>query len=89
MSKFRAIVPTFLLILAFTGAEVSEKLPYHNIFEIKNEYVLPPLSFDLDALEPYLQKSTMEAHYLGHHKSYKNKMNSFLKQWRQVISIFA
>lgn len=39
------------------------------------DFVLPPLPFALDALEPYIDKETMKVHHDGHHKAYVKKLN--------------
>lgn len=33
-------------------------------------FQLPELDYDFDALEPYIDKETMERHYNGHHQAY-------------------
>ncbi len=43
------------------------------------QYQLAPLPFAYDALEPWIDKQTMEVHYNGHHKSYVKKLNETLK----------
>jgi Fe-Mn family superoxide dismutase len=39
------------------------------------KYVLPPLPFAYDALEPYIDRATMKVHHEGHHASYVKKLN--------------
>lgn len=34
-----------------------------------------PLKYEYDALEPYIDKETMELHYSKHHKGYVDKLN--------------
>lgn len=38
-------------------------------------YELPNLPYDLDALEPYISKETLEFHYGKHHAAYVNNLN--------------
>ncbi|PTY01811.1 superoxide dismutase [Verrucomicrobia bacterium LW23] len=38
-------------------------------------YVLPPLGYAFDALEPYIDKATMEIHYGKHHAAYVAALN--------------
>lgn len=39
-------------------------------------YQLPTLSFDYDALEPFIDAQTMEIHHTKHHQGYVNKFNN-------------
>jgi Fe-Mn family superoxide dismutase len=45
----------------------------------KGEYVLPPLPYPKDALEPHLDAATMEIHHGKHHKAYVDGLNKALK----------
>ncbi|MBA2610837.1 MAG: superoxide dismutase [Bacteroidetes bacterium] len=36
---------------------------------------MPKLPYAFDALEPYIDKQTMEIHYTKHHQAYVNKLN--------------
>ena len=38
-------------------------------------YTLPPLPYPADALEPYIDKMTMEIHHGRHHKAYVDNLN--------------
>jgi superoxide dismutase, Fe-Mn family len=38
-------------------------------------YELPSLPFPSDALEPHIDKATMEVHHGGHHKAYVDNLN--------------
>lgn len=40
------------------------------------EYVLPPLPYDYDALEPAIDKQTMMIHHDKHHAGYVKKLNA-------------
>jgi superoxide dismutase, Fe-Mn family len=42
-------------------------------------YELPKLKFSFDALEPYLDRETMEIHYSKHHKAYLDKYLSAIE----------
>lgn len=42
-------------------------------------FELPKLPYDFDALEPVIDKKTMEIHYGKHHQGYVNKLNTALK----------
>src|SRR5438445_9549722 len=41
-------------------------------------YTLPPLPYPTDALEPYIDKMTMEIHHDRHHKAYVDNLNKAL-----------
>jgi len=61
---------------------IQASLPYRNISsEDKAAYVpigqhtLPPLPYDYDALEPYIDQETMRLHHDKHHQSYVDGLN--------------
>ena len=43
------------------------------------QHELPPLPYDLDALEPHISGSTLEFHYGKHHRAYVTKLNELVK----------
>ncbi|MGO4540088.1 Fe-Mn family superoxide dismutase [Paenibacillus sp. 2TAB19] len=43
-------------------------------------HTLPPLPYDYDALEPYIDEQTMQIHHDIHHKSYVDGLNKAEKQ---------
>jgi len=43
------------------------------------EHTLPPLPYELDALEPHISKETLEYHYGKHHKAYVTNLNTLIK----------
>lgn len=42
-------------------------------------YKLPNLEYSYDALEPYIDKETMEIHHTKHHQAYINNLNGALE----------
>jgi Fe-Mn family superoxide dismutase len=50
----------------------------------KGEYVLPPLPYPKDALEPHIDAQTMEIHHDKHHKSYVDGLNKALAQLASI-----
>ena len=44
-------------------------------------FELPVLAYGYDALEPYIDASTMEIHYSRHHKTYMEKFNAALEKY--------
>ncbi|MGM5481684.1 MAG: superoxide dismutase [Nanobdellota archaeon] len=50
-----------------------------------NEFELPELSYDYDALEPYIDAETMEIHHTKHHQAYTDKFNAALKDHPELF----
>jgi len=46
---------------------------------------LPKLPYAYDALEPYIDKKTMEIHYTKHHHGYVDKLNAALEGYKERI----
>ncbi len=46
----------------------------------KGEYVLPPLPYAYDALEPVIDAQTMQLHHTRHHQAYVTGLNNALKK---------
>lgn len=44
------------------------------------QFVLPPLAYAVDALEPYFDAKTMEIHHDKHHAAYVNNLNAALEK---------
>jgi Fe-Mn family superoxide dismutase len=45
------------------------------LVSLENDFALPPLGYSYDALEPFIDRQTMEIHYSKHHQAYVNKLN--------------
>jgi superoxide dismutase, Fe-Mn family len=62
-----------------------------NAFDIADDFVLPKLPYAFDALEPMIDKQTMEIHHGKHHQAYVNNLNKALagkeKTWKTVEDI--
>ena len=43
-------------------------------------YTLPKLGYDYDALEPFIDATTMEIHHTKHHQAYITKLNEALEK---------
>ncbi|NDK08996.1 superoxide dismutase [Fe], partial [Candidatus Gracilibacteria bacterium] len=41
-------------------------------------FPLPKLPFELDELEPFISKETLEYHYLKHHQTYVTNLNNLI-----------
>jgi Fe-Mn family superoxide dismutase len=50
-------------------------------------HVLPPLPYAFDALEPYIDKTTMEIHHDKHHAAYVNNLNKALEGQTELQSL--
>jgi len=49
-------------------------------------YSLPPLPYPSDALEPHIDKQTMEIHHGKHHAAYVNNLNAALEKHPELQS---
>jgi len=47
-------------------------------------YEVPPLPYDYDALEPHIDRATMEFHHDKHHQAYVDKVNAALEGTEQA-----
>lgn len=41
-------------------------------------FTLPPLPYEMNALEPHISKETLEYHYGKHHQTYVNNLNNLI-----------
>lgn len=48
--------------------------------EAKKEFTLPALPYAYDALEPHIDKMTMEIHHSKHHQAYVTNLNKAVKE---------
>jgi Fe-Mn family superoxide dismutase len=64
-SIFACIIPHFNLSLLFTG-------------ETRMAFELPSLPYAFDALEPYIDTTTMQIHHDKHHAAYVSNLNGAL-----------
>ncbi|MEF9951012.1 MAG: superoxide dismutase [Clostridium sp.] len=76
MKKF--IISTLLLCLFL--------VPQSALANI-SKYELPKLPYAYDALEPYIDKETMEIHHDKHHRAYVNNLNAALDKHPNLFSI--
>src|ERR1043165_9041891 len=49
-------------------------------------HALPPLPYPSDALEPHIDKQTMEIHHGKHHQAYVNNLNAALEKHPELQS---
>lgn len=50
------------------------------------KFTLPALSYDYDALEPFIDERTMSIHHTKHHMAYINNLNNELEKENKVIA---
>lgn len=55
----------------------------------KYPFTLPPLKYDYNALEPFIDKETMEIHYSRHHQAYINNANKALETYPELQNLTA
>ena len=71
---------TFLMAGMGAGAALSMGLARpQGVAAAGKEYELPALPYGFDALEPHIDKMTMEIHHDRHHKAYVDNLNKALK----------
>ncbi len=49
-------------------------------------FILPELPYAYEALEPYLDKQTMEIHHQKHHATYTNNLNTALQKYPEFLT---
>jgi Fe-Mn family superoxide dismutase len=62
------------------------RLQIEEIKEIVMPFTLPPLPYATDALEPYIDKMTMEIHQGKHHNAYVTNLNKALESAPDLAS---
>jgi Fe-Mn family superoxide dismutase len=46
---------------------------------------LPKLTYDYNALEPFVDTTTMNIHHTKHHQAYVNNINNFIGSVRRAL----
>ncbi|HJU32452.1 MAG TPA: superoxide dismutase [Hyphomicrobiaceae bacterium] len=49
-------------------------------------FVLPPLGYANDALEPHIDTKTMQIHHDAHHAAYVNNLNGLVDKWPELAT---
>jgi len=73
-----AMAGTPLAVMADATAETHAAGPLATAFK-DGAYVLPPLPYAYEALEPWIDAQTMHLHHDKHHQGYVNGLNNTLK----------
>jgi superoxide dismutase, Fe-Mn family len=55
------------------------------IMDETGKYILPKLAYDYDALEPHIDKQTMQLHHDIHHQGYVNGLNKATEKVNEAI----
>ncbi|CAG0941413.1 partial Superoxide dismutase [Mn] 1, partial [Candidatus Brocadiaceae bacterium] len=70
-------------VAALSALAPIEKLSSEIINKQRNtimaKFELPQLPYAYDALEPYIDKETMQIHHTKHHQAYVNNLNNALE----------
>jgi Fe-Mn family superoxide dismutase len=61
--------------------------PLNALAQVKGGYSLPKLGYSFDALEPYIDKETMQIHYQRHHQAYITNANNLLKDHPDLLAL--
>lgn len=71
-----------LLGLAGASLQIFGKTPLQTLEQMQSSFpddkkiTLPPLPYGYDALEPFIDKETMQIHHTKHHQGYIDKLNT-------------
>ena len=83
MNTIRSIM-ILLVVIALTAwqlpiTEIANKQKGDIAMTHNEKHVLPDLPYAHDALEPYIDKQTMEIHHGKHHQAYVNNLNNAIE----------
>lgn len=73
--------------LLFTKSGVLADSVGETIPKMDGAFELPSLPYSYDALEPYIDKLTMEIHHTKHHQAYVNNLNKALDDKTKGLSL--
>lgn len=79
---------TFLYLLGASagaaGLGLATETPAWAAEPPKGPFTLPPLPYAYDALEPHIDKATMQFHHDKHHAAYVNNLNTAIAKYPQL-----
>lgn len=58
---------------------------FQNAVDNSGKYILPPLPYDYNALEPHIDEQTMRLHHDKHHLAYVNGLNTATQKIKESI----
>jgi superoxide dismutase, Fe-Mn family len=67
------------IINKITASETSSQIEDSLLDNFEGAYTLPKLPYGYEALEPHIDKLTMEIHYSKHHQAYVTNLNKALE----------
>lgn len=62
-----------------TTEQINNDLKNQNVMETRTKFEFQPLPYPYDALEPFIDKQTVEIHYSRHHKAYYDNFMNAIK----------
>lgn len=70
-----------IFLLSFSKNVNAKNFMYNNLKEssMSGKFELSPLPYPYDALEPFIDKWTMELHHTKHHQAYVNNLNKAIE----------
>lgn len=71
-------------LLGKNALNAEEKKEFINFFTIAKPFTLPALPYPYDALEPHIDRMTMEIHHDKHHQAYVTNLNKALEAVKDV-----
>jgi Fe-Mn family superoxide dismutase len=74
---------------AVTGMRAADAAPAAGVGATKQPFVLPDLGYATDALEPHIDKLTMEIHHGKHHAAYIKNANKALEGNAVLLALTA
>jgi Fe-Mn family superoxide dismutase len=90
MKKSKAFRPTILIYLASTIIialiifMTSQSVLVSKAIAQTKAFTVPPLTYDYNALEPFIDAQTMRLHHDQHHLAYVNNLNAAIKKYPQL-----
>ena len=81
--------PTTSCCLQRLGLALFAGHPIHRVLNISVMSLteLPPLPYSYDALEPYIDSTTMNIHHTKHHQTYVNNVKGALEKFPELASL--
>lgn len=82
--KSKSFIALVLAASSLTGVylmatNASPKIDITTVDEQKMVFLLPPLPYPYNAMEPYIDTKTMQIHHDRHHKAYVDNLNKAIK----------